>query len=104
MFSERIDSLSGFEYIAAFNEETGDELWRSKVDSIFIDVGASSKEDVDKMGIKVGTVVTFKDELMELGKDYYTGRALDNRIGGYMIAEVARKIKEKKKGTVRSRF
>jgi len=32
---------------------------------------------------------------MELGKDYYTGRALDNRIGGFMIAEVARKLKEK---------
>jgi putative aminopeptidase FrvX len=67
------------------------------LDSIFIDVGASSKEDVAKMGIKVGTVVTFKDELMELGKDYYSGRALDNRIGGFMIAEVARKLKEKGK-------
>jgi putative aminopeptidase FrvX len=65
------------------------------LNSIFIDIGASSKEDVAKMGIKVGTVVTFKDELMELGKDYYSGRALDNRIGGFMIAEVARKLKEK---------
>lgn len=67
------------------------------LDSIFIDVGASSKEEVEKMGIKVGTVVTFKDELMELGKDYYSGRALDNRIGGFMIAEVARRLKEKGK-------
>jgi len=67
------------------------------LNSIFIDIGASSKEEVAKMGIKVGTVVTFKDELMELGKDYYSGRALDNRIGGFMIAEVARKIKEKGK-------
>jgi putative aminopeptidase FrvX len=67
------------------------------LNTIFIDIGASSKEDVAKMGIKVGTVVTFKDELMELGKDYYSGRALDNRIGGFMIAEVARKLKEKGK-------
>ena len=67
------------------------------LNSIFIDIGASSKEDVAKMGIKVGTVVTFKDELMELGKNYYSGRALDNRIGGFMIAEVARKLKEKGK-------
>jgi tetrahedral aminopeptidase len=66
------------------------------LDSIFIDVGASSKEDVDKMGIKVGTVVTFEADFMKLGKDYYTGRALDNRIGGFMIAEVARKIRENK--------
>lgn len=67
------------------------------LDSIFIDVGASSKEEVIKMGINVGTVITFKDEFMKLGKDYYTGRALDNRIGGFMIAEVARKLKEKGK-------
>ena len=67
------------------------------LNTIFIDIGASSKEDVAKMGIKVGTVVTFKDELMELGKDYYSGRALDTRIGGFMIAEVAGKLKEKGK-------
>lgn len=72
-----------------------DRKKEADLDSIFIDIGASSKEDVSKMGINIGTVVTFKDELMELGKDYYTGRALDNRIGGFMIAEVARKLKEK---------
>lgn len=65
------------------------------LDSIFIDVGASSKEDVLKMGINIGTVITFKDGFTKLGKDFYTGRALDNRIGGFMIAEVARMIKEK---------
>jgi len=65
------------------------------LDSIFIDIGCSSKEEVEKMGITVGTVVTFKADFMNLGKDYYTGRALDNRIGGFMIAEVARIIKEK---------
>lgn len=67
------------------------------LDSIFIDVGANTKEDVVEMGINVGTVITFKDEFMKLGNDYYTGRALDNRIGGFMIAEVARKLKEKGK-------
>lgn len=67
------------------------------LDSIFIDVGAASKDEVIEMGINVGTVVTFKDQFMKLGSDYYTGRALDNRIGGFMIAEVARRLKEKGK-------
>jgi hypothetical protein len=67
------------------------------LDSIFIDVGASSKEEVLEMGINVGTVATFQDQFMKLGKSYYTGRALDNRIGGFMIAEVARRLKEKGK-------
>ena len=64
------------------------------LDNIFIDVGARSKEEVEHLGIHVGCVITFKDELQELNGKFYSGRALDNRIGGYMIAEVARKIKE----------
>jgi putative aminopeptidase FrvX len=66
------------------------------IKKIFIDVGAASKEEVEKLGIHVGTVATFDDGLMELGKDFYTGRALDNRIGGFMIAEVARMVSENK--------
>ena len=60
--------------------------------NLFIDVGASSKKDVEKMGVHPGTVVTFSDDLMELNKNYLTGRALDNRMGGYMIAEVVKKL------------
>ena len=62
--------------------------------NIFIDVGASSKKEVEDMGIHVGTVITFEDELMELNEKYIVGRALDNRMGGFMIAEVARRISE----------
>lgn len=64
------------------------------LNSIFIDVGALSKAEVEKMGIKIGTVITFQDEFMKLGSKYYTGRALDNRIGGFIISEVARRLKE----------
>ena len=46
------------------------------------------------MGVHVGCVITFEDELMELNERFLVGRALDNRIGGYMIAEVARRIHE----------
>ena len=64
------------------------------LDNIFIDVGAQSKVEVEELGIHVGCVITFQDELTELNGKYWSGRALDNRIGGYMIAQVARKIKE----------
>ncbi len=64
--------------------------------NIFIDVGASTKAEVEAMGIHVGTVATFEDGLMELNEKFYVGRALDNRIGGYIIAEVARKLKVNK--------
>ncbi|MFY0591308.1 M42 family metallopeptidase [Roseivirga sp.] len=62
--------------------------------NIFIDVGAESKDEVLDMGIHVGSVITFEDEIFKLNNKYWCGRALDNRIGGYMIAEVARRLKE----------
>ena len=67
-----------------------------KTDNIFLDCGATSKEEVEKMGIHVGCVITYPDEFMILNKNYYVGRALDNRIGGFIIAEVARILKEEK--------
>jgi tetrahedral aminopeptidase len=65
--------------------------------NIFIDVGAESKKEVENMGIHVGCVITFEDELIEMNKRWLVGRALDNRMGGYMIAEVARRLSENKK-------
>ena len=65
--------------------------------NIFIDVGAESKKEVEAMGVHVGCVITFADELMELNKHWIVGRALDNRMGGFMVAEVARKLFENKK-------
>ena len=64
--------------------------------NIFLDIGCKSAKEVEDMGVHVGCVVTYQDELMELNDRYYVGRALDNRIGGFMIAEVARLIKENK--------
>jgi putative aminopeptidase FrvX len=64
--------------------------------NIFIDIGCSSKDEVLETGVHVGSVITFDDEFMELNDRYYVGRALDNRIGGFMIAEVARRLKENK--------
>jgi len=65
--------------------------------NIFVDCGCNSKEEVLKLGIHVGSVITFEDQFMTLNKKWFTARALDNRIGGFMIAQVARRLKEKKK-------
>jgi putative aminopeptidase FrvX len=67
-----------------------------KVENIFIDVGAKNKEEVLSMGIHVGCVITYPDELEILNDKFYVGRALDNRMGGFCIAEVARLLKENK--------
>jgi putative aminopeptidase FrvX len=47
--------------------------------------------------VHVGSVATYEEGFDELAHDYYIGRAFDNRIGGFMIAEVARQLFERKK-------
>lgn len=68
-----------------------------KPDNIFIDCGCKNKEEVEKLGIHVGCVITYPDEFHILNGDKFVCRALDNRMGGFMIAEVARLLKENKK-------
>lgn len=68
-----------------------------KLENIFLDCGCDSDEEVEALGVHVGCVVTFEDEFTELNDRWYVGRALDNRMGGFMIAQVARLLKENKK-------
>jgi putative aminopeptidase FrvX len=68
-----------------------------KVDNLTLDCGARSKKEVEALGIHIGAVVTYEEGFDELAHDFIIGRAFDNRIGGFMIAEVARLLKENKK-------
>ena len=67
-----------------------------KLDNIFIDIGAKDKKEVEKMGVHVGCVITYPDSFYILNKNKFVCRAIDNRAGGFMIAEVARLLKENK--------
>ncbi|TXG39290.1 M42 family metallopeptidase [Seonamhaeicola maritimus] len=68
-----------------------------KPDNIFIDCGCKNKEEVEKLGVHVGCVITYPDEFHILNGDKFVCRAIDNRMGGFMVAEVARLLKENKK-------
>lgn len=78
-----------------------DELSQEKAPSVhelWVDVGASNVKEVTKLGIRVGHPAIYTDGPMELGNNRLVGRALDNRIGSYIIAQVMKRVaKEKKK-------
>lgn len=73
---------------------TAEKETAPKVENLCLDCGARNKQEIEALGIQVGNVVTYQDGFDELANDYYIGRAFDNRIGGFMIAEVARLLKE----------
>ena len=68
-----------------------------KLENIFIDIGAKDKEAVEKMGVHVGCVITYPDNFQVLNGNKFVCRAIDNRAGGFMIAQVARLLHENKK-------
>ncbi|MGL4346893.1 MAG: M20/M25/M40 family metallo-hydrolase [Chitinophagaceae bacterium] len=68
----------------------------TKQENLFLDCGGNSKQEVEKMGIQVGSVVTYQEGFDELQNGYLVGRAFDNRIGGFMIAEVLKMLHKNK--------
>ncbi|MBI2729333.1 MAG: M42 family metallopeptidase [Sphingobacteriales bacterium] len=75
----------------------GEKETAPKVENLWLDSGARTKKEVESLGIHVGAVVTYEDGFEELAFGNYISRAFDNRIGGFMIAEVARLLKLNKK-------
>jgi len=69
----------------------------ARIDNLFVDLGCSTKEEVEKLGVHVGCVITYPDEFMILNENKFVCRAIDNRMGGFMVAEVARLLFENKK-------
>ena len=62
---------------------------------IYVDIGVSSKEEALKL-VQIGDPITYADEFDYLSDNILSGRALDNRIGGFMIAQVLKKLRERR--------
>jgi endoglucanase len=63
-----------------------------EADNLFIDIGASDKKDAQKMGVRVGDVVSFDIKFARVGKDIVVGKAFDNRVGCAALIETMRKL------------
>ncbi len=63
-------------------------------DNLFIDVGASSKEEALKIGVKVGDVVSFDTKFVEITNDLVVGKAFDDRVGCCLLVEVMRQLED----------
>ena len=77
-------------------DSLGDEK-APKIYELYVDVGASNAADVKKLGLRVGHPAVYVDAAIPFGKNRIVGRALDNRMGGFIIAEVIAKLSRTKK-------
>lgn len=85
-----------FGWPALHVRERGAKAKKPGVETVVLDGGFGSKEEVLKRGINIGDIVTFEQDLVTLNSQFWVGRALDNRMGGFAIAEVARLLHEHK--------
>jgi endoglucanase len=63
-----------------------------EVHELFVDVGADSKDEVHERGIRVGHPMVFDVSPTELSGTRITARAIDNRLGGFIIAQVLERL------------
>lgn len=82
--------------IAIHIREDRDNEKAPKVHELWIDIGARSAGEVADAGIRVGHPAVYTDVAEEIGAHRLVGRALDNRVGGYIIAEVIARLSKRK--------
>ena len=76
-------------------DSLGDEK-APKISELYVDVGADSAKAVAKMGIRVGHPAVYADGAEFFGDQRLVGRALDNRMGGFILARVMAKLGKKR--------
>jgi endoglucanase len=64
-----------------------------KIGDMFVDIGANSKEEVQEIGVEIGTPVTVDREFVQLGGKRVTGKAFDDRVGVVAMVEALRQTK-----------
>lgn len=62
-----------------------------KGEDMFIDIGAKDKEEAEKM-VRVGDAITFNALFEEYPNNLVMGKALDNRVGCYVMIEVLKRV------------
>ncbi len=73
--------------------EPSDREKAPKLHELWIDIGASSREEAEKV-VSLGDPVTYQYEFQELLGDRAVARGFDNRVGSFCVAEALRHLKE----------
>tara|TARA_R110002096_G_scaffold431342_1_gene646482 strand:+ start:4199 stop:5269 length:1071 start_codon:yes stop_codon:yes gene_type:complete len=96
LFGDKGDVLGIIGNTAIHIRDRKDGEKAPEVHELYVDIGAKSVKEVEEMGIRVGHPGVYADSAVPFGKNGIVGRALDNRIGGFIISEVIRSLSDKK--------
>lgn len=88
---QRVRFANGTAGVVAY-EEALEEMKDLKIDKLYIDIGAVSKEDAQSK-VAIGDIAVFEGKLERMGGAVMS-KALDNRIGVYILIDVIKQIKQ----------
>lgn len=71
-----------------------DRTQASKMKNLWVDVGASSRDEVLELGVRVGDPMVISQRMARLAGDRIASRAIDNRIGAFVVLEAIRMLSE----------
>ncbi len=91
-----VSGIIGNTAIHLRRDEAGHEK-APAVHDLWVDVGAATAAEVAALGLRVGHPAVYQDGPLELANKRLVGRAIDNRIGGYIIAQVMKRLAAGKK-------
>lgn len=74
-----------------------------KKEDMFIDIGVASREEAEKIGVKIGDPIVWEGPLLHLQGDRYVAKAFDNKIAVLVLYDVLKEIKNFK-GTLYGAF
>ena len=87
-----VSGVIGKKPIHLIKKEERDRATKST--DLWVDLGASSGEEVASLGVRVGDPMVLDAGLVRLAGDRIASRAIDNRIGAYVILEALRLLSE----------
>jgi putative aminopeptidase FrvX len=60
--------------------------------NIYLDIGAHSRQDAERLGVRIGDGLTWNAPLIVLAEDIISSKALDDRLGCWALLNLAAKI------------
>lgn len=84
------DGIPGILGIKAIHlQEPGERKNSVKIKQMYIDIGVQNKEQAQKL-VNLGDYVVFDSEFVQFGKNNVKGKALDDRVGCAILAELVK--------------
>ncbi|HZQ06584.1 MAG TPA: hypothetical protein VFD70_08390 [Anaerolineae bacterium] len=93
--STRKGKVPGVIGVPAASKTTPDEKTKpTPYNKLYIDVGSFSKAETEGMGIRIGDLITFRGDFVELANNIIVTKAVDDRIGLYVLIETMKRLKQ----------